>query len=72
MQEQEINEIVEKELLEIVTGNYHTIKMDGMEMRLFKSLSNARVEDETFDEYKVRLKINKKLVKAHKNGVKQK
>lgn len=68
MEEQDINQIVENELKEIVTGNYHTIKMGGLEMRLFKSLSNARCEEETFDEYKVRLKLNKKLVKAHKKG----
>lgn len=65
---EEINKIVENELKEIVTGNYHTIKMEGLEMRLFKSLSNKRQEDETFDEYKVRQKINSKLIKAQLKG----
>lgn len=64
----ELNELVENELKEIVTGNYHTIKMEGLEMRLFKSLSNKRQEDETFDEYKVRQKINSKLIKAQLKG----
>lgn len=68
MEEQNINEIVENEMKEILTGEFHTVKMDGMEMRLFKSLHNSRCPGETFDEYKVRLKLNKKLVKKHLEG----
>lgn len=68
MEEVDINQIVENEIKQITTGNYVNIKMDGKEMRLFKSLSNGRVEDEKFDEYKVRLKLNKKLVKQHLKG----
>ncbi len=64
----EINEMVENELREIVTGDFHTIKMDGLEMRLYKSLSNKRQEGESFDEYKVRLKLNKKLIKVQLRG----
>jgi hypothetical protein len=65
-----INEIVAEQLKEIVTGDYHLIKEGDQECRLFKSLSNRRLDElgETFDEYKLRLKINSKMVKQHKRG----
>lgn len=68
--EQDINQIVEEQLKEIVTSDYHTIKQGERECRLFKSLSNRRLEEvgETFDEYKLRLRINKQMVKKHKKG----
>lgn len=51
--------------------DFHVIKYEGKDYRLFKSLANRRLEEfgETFDEYKVRLKINSKMVKKHKQGL---
>jgi len=67
---EDINEIVAQQINEIVTGNYHVIKQGSKECRLFKSLSNRRLTEqgETFDEYKVRQKINSQMVKRHKRG----
>lgn len=48
--------------------DYVILKMEGKECRLFKSLSNARLPEETFDEYKVRQKINRKMLNLHKKG----
>lgn len=48
--------------------DYVILKMEGKECRLFKSLSNARLPEETFDEYKVRQKINRKMIHMHKKG----
>lgn len=55
---------------QFVNGDYHTIKMGDLECRLFKSLENRRLIElgETFDEYKLRLRINKQMVKKHKKG----
>jgi len=66
--ELDINQIVEEQLKEIVTSDYHWIKVGDQQIRFFKSLSNGRVEDETWGEYKVRLKINKQMVKLRKRG----
>lgn len=65
---EDINNIVADQIKEIVTGDYHTIKMGDQECRLFKSLANRRLNElgETFDEYKLRLKINAKMLKQHK------
>lgn len=65
---EDINNIVADQIKEIVTGDYHTIKMGDQECRLFKSLANRRLDElgETFDEYKLRLKINAKMLKQHK------
>lgn len=67
---EDINEIVAEQLKEIVTGDYHLIKQGDQECRLFKSLSNRRLDElgETFDEYKLRLHINRKMIKQHKLG----
>ncbi len=67
---EDINDIVADQIKEIVTGDYHTIKMGDQECRLFKSLANRRLDElgETFDEYKLRLKINAKMLKEHKRG----
>jgi len=67
---EDINEIVVEQLKEIISGDYHTIKQGDQECRLFKSLSNRRLNElsETFDEYKLRLKINAKMLKQHKRG----
>jgi hypothetical protein len=67
---EDINDIVADQIKEIVTGDYHTIKMGDKECRLFKSLANRRLGElgETFDEYKLRLKINTKMLKEHKRG----
>jgi|Laugrespbdmm15dd_1035085.scaffolds.fasta_scaffold06757_6 hypothetical protein len=67
---EDINDIVADQIKEIVTGDYHTIKMGDKECRLFKSLANRRLDElgETFDEYKLRLKINTKMLKEHKRG----
>lgn len=56
---------------QFVNGDYHTIKMGDLECRLFKSLENRRLIElgETFDEYKLRLRINKQIVKRHKKGI---
>lgn len=67
---EDINNIVADQIKEIITGDYHTIKMGDQECRLFKSLANRRLIDqgETFDEYKLRLKINAKMIKEQKKG----
>lgn len=67
---EDINDIVADQIKEIITGDYHTIKMGDQECRLFKSLANRRLDElgETFDEYKLRLKINAKMLKEHKRG----
>jgi hypothetical protein len=67
---EDINNIVAEQLKEIISGDYHTIKQGDQECRLFKSLSNRRLDElgETFDEYKLRLKINTKMLKQHKRG----
>lgn len=57
---------VQQQLVE--NENYIIIKMYGKECRLFKSVSNGRLPEETFDEYKLRQKINKKTIKLHKKG----
>lgn len=66
-----INNIVAEQIKEIVTGDYHTIKQGDKECRLFKSLANRRLVEsgETFDEYKLRLKINAKMIKEQKKGI---
>ena len=67
---EDINDIVADQIKEIISGDYHTIKMGDKECRLFKSLANRRLDElgETFDEYKLRLKINTKMLKEHKRG----
>ena len=67
---EDINNIVADQIKEIITGDYHIIKMGDQECRLFKSLANRRLDElgETFDEYKLRLKINTKMLKEHKRG----
>lgn len=67
---EDINNIVADQIKEIISGDYHTIKMGDKECRLFKSLANRRLDElgETFDEYKLRLKINSKMLKQHKRG----
>jgi hypothetical protein len=65
---EDINDIVAEQLKEIVTADYHWIKMGDEQIRLFKSLTNRRLPEETFGEYKVRQKINNKMVKLHKKG----
>jgi hypothetical protein len=67
---EDINNIVADQIKEIISGDYHTIKMGDQECRLFKSLANRRLNElgETFDEYKLRLKINAKMLKQHKRG----
>ncbi len=70
MEEQDINEIVAQQVEEIVTSDFHWIKMGNEQIRLFKSLANRRLNEqgETFGEYKVRQKINSQMVKRHKKG----
>jgi predicted house-cleaning noncanonical NTP pyrophosphatase (MazG superfamily) len=65
---EDINNIVADQIKEIISNDYHTIKMGDQECRLFKSLANRRLNElgETFDEYKLRLKINAKMLKQHK------
>ena len=67
----DINNIIAEQVKEIVTGNYHTIKQGNLQCRLFKSLANRRLVEsgETFDEYKLRLKINAKMIKEHKKVI---
>lgn len=67
---EDINDIVADQLKEIISGDYHTIKQGDQECRLFKSLANRRLDElgETFDEYKLRLKINTKMIKEQKKG----
>lgn len=67
---EDINNIVAEQVKEILTADYHIIKQGDKECRLFKSLSNRRLVEsgETFDEYKLRLKINAKMVKQQKKG----
>jgi hypothetical protein len=48
--------------------DYIIIKQGDKECRLFKSLSNGRLPDESFDEYKLRQKINRKMINLHKKG----
>lgn len=67
---EDINQIVEEQLKEIVTSDFHWIKFGEEQIRLFKSLSNKRIEGETFGEYKVRQKINSKMLKMYKKGTK--
>lgn len=68
---EDINDIVADQIKEIVTGDYYTIKQGDKECRLFKSLANRRLVEsgETFDEYKLRLKINAKMIKEQKKGI---
>lgn len=67
----DINNVIAEQVKEIVTGDYHTIKQGDKECRLFKSLVNRRLVEsgETFDEYKLRLKINAKMIKEQKKGI---
>ena len=54
---EDINDIVADQLKEIISGDYHTIKQGDQECRLFKSLSNRRLDElGELDEYKLRLK----------------
>jgi hypothetical protein len=66
----DINQIVAEQINHIQTSDFHWIKMGEEQIRLFKSLSNRRLEDkgETFGEYKVRQKINNQMIKLHKKG----
>lgn len=49
---------------------FHTVKIGGVELRLFKTIVNHRVEDETFEEYKMRTHFaNKQLKDRKKYGV---
>ena len=51
---------------------FHVIKDGEQEIKLFKSLVNHRLSNETFGEYKVRQKINQKMIKKFKqNGYPQ-
>ncbi len=65
----QFDQVVEQ-VEQFVNGDYHRIKYGDQEVRLFKSLANRRLEElgETFDEYTVRLLINRKMVKLHKKG----
>jgi hypothetical protein len=66
----DINQIVAEQINHIQTSDFHWIKMGEEQIRLFKSLSNRRLEDkgETFGEYRVRQKINNQMIKLHKKG----
>jgi hypothetical protein len=66
----DINQIVAEQIYHIQTSDFHWIKMGEEQIRLFKSLSNRRLEDkgETFGEYRVRQKINNQMIKLHKKG----
>jgi len=48
--------------------DYHIIKQGDLQMRLFKSVINRRLTEfgESFEEYKVRLKIMRKLLREQK------
>lgn len=48
--------------------DYHIIKQGDLQMRLFKSVINRRLAEfgESFEEYKVRLKIMRKLLREQK------
>jgi hypothetical protein len=62
-------ENIVKEVEDLVDNpNFIWIKRGDQSTRLFKSLNNGRVLDETFDEYKLRLNINRKMIKKHKRG----
>ena len=45
---------------------FHTVKVDGKEIRLYKTISNTRVEDETYEEYKIRTHFANKQIKDRK------
>ncbi len=47
---------------------YHTVKYDGRDLRLFKSISNERLkeEGETFEEYRIRIHFANKQIKDRK------
>lgn len=51
-------------------SNFHWIKLGDQQIRLFKSLENRRLIEfgEEFGEYKVRQKINNRMIKLHKRG----
>ena len=67
-EELDINQIVQENIDQIVNGDFHWIKMGNEQIRLFKSLKNTRLPEETFGEYKVRQRINSKMIKLHKKG----
>lgn len=48
--------------------DYHLIKRGDEQVRVFKSISDRRLTEfgETFDEYRLRRKIMKEVLKAHK------
>jgi hypothetical protein len=48
--------------------DYHLIKRGDEQVKVFKSISDRRLTEfnETFDEYRLRRKIMKEVLKAHK------
>lgn len=59
---EQLNELTKEDV------GYTEIKVGENTCKLYKSLSNKRLPEESFDEYKLRQYINKKLIKKHKEG----
>lgn len=57
-----------QDLVDNFDNKFRWIQMGDQRIKLFNSISNERLPMETFGEYKVRMKINKKLIKQYKNG----
>ena len=45
---------------------FHTVKVQGTSLRLFKTIVDHRVEDETFEEFKMRRSFVKQQIKDRK------
>ena len=45
---------------------FHTVKIQGQTLRLFKTIVDKRVEDETTDEFKMRRSFVKQQIKDRK------
>lgn len=68
---EEVKEV--KEVMDLVTeGGYRYITKDenGVELKIRNSIVNRRLteDNETFEEYKIRLKMAKEFVKSNKKG----
>ena len=64
---EERNELIQQ-LNQATETPYTEIKVGENTCKLYKSLSNKRLEEESFEEYKLRLYINRKMVQKHKQG----
>lgn len=61
-------ELIE-DLNELTEKPYTEIKVGEQSCKLYKTLSNKRLAEESFEEYRLRLYINAKMVKKHKEGI---